>query len=103
MTLVKYATIGHARNSDSLILIRGKKTGQVGFRPDEDTIFGDPIYSERVVQLPEQMSPTDYEEYVEETVGHDRDDPVTRAMVDVADDLGIDLGDAWGPVLEGSA
>lgn len=99
MTIIKYATIGHARTSDSIMLIRGKKTGQVGFRPSEDSddIFGDPIYAEQVVELPEPMNPTEYDEFVEETLSGDEDHPIRSAMREVAEEKGVDTSEwSWG-------
>jgi hypothetical protein len=96
MTRIKYATIGHTRATDNLSIIRGKKTGKIGYAPtdDEDSIFGNPIFSEQVVELPETMTPTEYSDYVDETVGQDADCPITRAMIEVAKKKGVDY-QAW--------
>jgi len=59
MTRIKYATVAVARKSNSIIVVRGKKTGRIGFQsPDEDGGYDDPVDSERVVELPETMTPT---------------------------------------------
>jgi len=99
MTIIKYTTVGHARKSNSIMLIRGKKTGQVGFRRNEhsDDIFGDPIYAEEVVELPEPMNPTEYDEFVEETLSGDESHPIRSTMREVADEKGVDTSEwSWG-------
>lgn len=104
MTIIKYATVAHARTSDGIVLARGKKTGQIGYKPPEDgdDLFHDPVYSEKVVELPDRMTPSEYEEYVEETVGHEEDDPVTQAIHEVAEEKGIpEVAEGWGPALGG--
>jgi len=94
MTRIKYATVARARESNTLMLLRGKKTGKVGYRPlegDEGDLFQDPLYSERVVELPERMSPTEYREWVDNLDG-DSDAEVVEAIRDVADEYGADAG-----------
>lgn len=94
MTIIKYATIGFSRLTETLSVFRGKKTGKIGHRPPKDEDHGhfdDPIYCERVVELPESMTPTEYDEYINENYGVPADDPITKAVLDVAEEKGVDL------------
>lgn len=94
MTIIKYATIGHARTSDTLVVRRGKESGLIAYRPPEDedaTVFSDPIYAERVVELPEPMTPTEYDEYLETALLElDGDEPISTAYLEVASERGIE-------------
>jgi len=96
MTRIKYATVLHIRGTDRLLLGRGKETGRTGWVPDDesDTPFGKPIYAERVVELPETMTPTEYDTWIEEEFSDPEvADPASEAMTEVADEKGIDTSD----------
>ena len=94
MTQIKYATIGRSRGSNNITVLRGKKTGQIGFREPDDGSdrgeFGDPIYSEEVVALPEPMSPSEFDAYLKSL---SYDDVIPQAAIRVAEEHGIDTGD----------
>lgn len=96
MTRIKYATVARSRGTNSLMVLRGKKTGQCGFLPPDDdddkSIFGDPLYSERVVELPETMTPSEYDDYMEGLSEDDLDTPLAQAVEEVADEYDIDAG-----------
>jgi hypothetical protein len=73
MTRIKYATIARSRKTGRITVVRGKKTGRIGLRPPDDDDadpFSDPIYREATVELPQPMSPDEYDEYI-----HNLDDP----------------------------
>lgn len=84
MTRIKYATVAHGRGTDRLIVIRGKKEGRVGFLPDDDVDdpFGIALYAENVIELPRPMSPTEYEEWIEQPFAERP--KVGKALIDVA-------------------
>ena len=94
MTQIKYATTGHSRGSNNITVVRGKKTERIGFREPDDgsdrDVFGDPIYSEEVVALPEPMSPGEFDAYLK-TLSYDDDIP--QAALRVAEEHGIDTDD----------
>ena len=96
MTVIECATIGYAPNSGSLIVARGEQTGKIGYRPmddeDEDVAdpLGDPIYSEQVVTLPEPMTPTEFDEYLPNHLGIASEEPVTAAVLEVAEEKDVD-------------
>jgi hypothetical protein len=92
MTRIKYATIGRARASDSITIFRGKKTGRIGFLPSDDedeSLFGDAVYAEEVVELPETMTPSEYSEYMEENYPEDAPE-LAQAVIEVAEEHDID-------------
>ena len=89
MTIIKYATVARARTTNRLLLLRGKKTGRCGYRPpdsDENLgTFDDPLDSERVVELPEPMSPSEYRDWVKR-LDADSENAVAEAFRAVADE-----------------
>jgi hypothetical protein len=96
MTQIKYATIAHGQGTDQLIICREKKTGQVGYLPanDADNPIGIPLHSEVVVELPETLTPTEFDEYVDDKLGQQVGEPITAAMLEVAEEKGIEY-ESW--------
>lgn len=91
MTIIKYATVCFARSSEKVVVARGKESGQVGFRQPEDddtSIFEDPLYAEEVVELPEPMTPTEYDEYL--TDGEEMPDTIREAVERVREEKGVE-------------
>lgn len=102
MTIIKYATVGFSRTSEKISIHRGNHHAKIGFRPSEGDdlgIFDDPIFAEKVVELPESMTPTEYDEYMEEgEVGSGG--PITDAILEVAEEKGVDTSDWDWPALK---
>jgi len=93
MTVIKYATVCFARSSERVVVARGKKSGQVGFLPPEDgdgSIFADPLYAEEVVELPEPMTPTEYDEYLKD--GEEMPDKIREVVERVREEKGVEKG-----------
>ena len=80
MTIIKYATVAVGRSSGTILICRGKETGRIGYTGEGPEVFSDPLWSEEVVDLPEPMTPTEYDEYIEDVFADEnKDDPISRA------------------------
>lgn len=67
MTRIKYATVCYMPSDEKVMVVRGKKTGTVGRQiaaTDDNDLFGGTLHAERVVTLPDTMTPTEFREFM---------------------------------------
>lgn len=96
MTRIKYATISRVPEEERIIIQRGKKEQTInGLRKLEDGDGFDELTfePEEVVELPETMSPTEYDEYMEGDLDDLPDDHARHQALELKDEL---YGDAGG-------
>lgn len=89
MTWIKYVTIAVSKD-DRVLVMRGKKTGEIGYLPvdDDEDPFSNPIHAHEHVELPEMLTPTEYDEWLENVFRPDDvDDPVSKAVDRVTREL----------------